>query len=451
MRNKSSFKDPAGFVFVQDGTVFRQVNENYRENYDLLLSSGLYKTLVEKGFLISHQEVSAEDKNCYKLLKPEVIDFISYPYEWCFSQLKDAALLTLKIQQIALSRSMSLKDASCYNVQFQSGKPVFIDTLSFEKYEEEKPWVAYGQFCRHFLTPLALMAKTDLRLSQLLKNNIDGIELDLAAKLLPGSARFDFGLLTHIFLHAKSQKACEKKSLKQTKMSKFAQEALLDSLFSTVQKLKLPKTKTEWGEYYSDTNYGKTAFESKKQIVKGFLTRLSPLSLWDLGANEGEFSRLAEKNTSVLSFDIDPIAVEKNYQSVRESMVSNILPLIMDFNNPSPSLGFLSQERDGFFARAKVKKPDVTMALALVHHMAISNNLPLEMIAEFFKALSKNLIIEFVPKEDSKVQTLLSSREDIFENYTAENFERVFASEFEILAKEKVQESTRTVYLMRAK
>jgi len=201
-----SFRDPSGFMFKHEGKLYRQVNQKYQEEYDLLMNSGLYDQLNKSRTLVAHKEVdlalAPRPKIAYKVIQPENIDFISYPYEWCFNQLKDAAILTLAIARRALEFGMSLKDASAYNIQFQHGRPIFIDTLSFEKYEEGMPWIAYKQFCQHFLAPLALMAKTDIRLGQLLKNHIDGIPLDLASKLLPASTKLSFGLSTHIHPHA---------------------------------------------------------------------------------------------------------------------------------------------------------------------------------------------------------------------------------------------------------
>ena len=190
-----SFRDPSGFVFCQDSSIYRQVNIRYEEDYDYLIDSGLYETLVDSGLLVSYDEIDlgyARTDSAYKILKPESVPFISYPYEWCFSQLKDAAFTTLEIQRIALDFGMILKDSSAYNIQFIRGKPVLIDTLSFEKYHEGPSWVAYGQFCQHFLAPLALMSYRDIRLNQLFHIYIDGIPLDLASSLLPFRTRFRF-------------------------------------------------------------------------------------------------------------------------------------------------------------------------------------------------------------------------------------------------------------------
>ena len=271
-----SFRDPSGFVFCQDSSIYRQVNIRYEEDYDYLIDSGLYETLVDSGLLVSHDEIDlgyARTDSAYKILKPESVPFISYPYEWCFSQLKDAALTTLEIQKIALDFGMILKDSSAYNIQFIRGKPVLIDTLSFEKYHEGSNWVAYRQSCQHFLVPLALMSYRDIRLNQLFRIYIDGNPLGLASSLLPFRTRFRFPLLSHIHLHAKSQKYFADKTVNTSgrKISRLALSGLIDNLESAVRKLKWQLQDTEWADYYEDTNYSLDALHRKKTACSGVL------------------------------------------------------------------------------------------------------------------------------------------------------------------------------------
>jgi hypothetical protein len=402
------------------------------------MSGGLYKELTDKGLLISHKELKdpVQSKEGYKIIQPEKIPLISYPYEWSFSQLKDAALLTLEIQKIAMKHGMSLKDASAYNVQFLKGRPVFIDTLSFEIAEKPKPWVAYKQYCQHFLAPLSLMAQTDVSLSKLMRTNIDGIPLDVASKLLPRRSRFSFGLMTHIHMHAKSQirhASSAKDSVKTKGISQNALAGIINNLVSTTKKLNWKQNRTEWGEYYTFTNYNDKSFSTKKKIIDKYIDIAKPKTVWDLGANNGLFSRIAsDKGISTVAFDIDPIAVEANYHKVRKDREENILPALMDLTNPSPALGWAHQERESVEQRGPV---DMVFSLALIHHLAISNNLPLESVAEYFARLGRHLVIEFVPKGDSQVNILLATREDIFPNYTEEGFEKAFSSSYEILEK----------------
>ena len=449
----ASFRDPSGFLFTESEILYRQVNSIYATDYDQLMESGLYDKLVKAGLLIPHQEVEqagAKDEAAYKVLRPELVPFISYPYEWSFSQYKDAAMATLSIQKRALKLGMSLKDASAYNIQFVHGKPLLIDTLSFEAYQEGQPWVAYKQFCQHFLAPLALMALKDVRLSQLMRVYIDGIPLDLASQMLPGSTRLNFGLLTHIHIHAGAQKRYADAEIKQPKerggVSKQAMQGLIESLQSTVRKLELKAGGTEWGNYYEITNYSDTAFEHKKEIIAAWVERVKPSLVWDLGANNGEFSRIAsEAGIYTVSSDIDPTAVEQNYRRLRQEKEKYLLPLVLDLTNPSPALGWANQERDSFGQRGPA---DIVFALALIHHLAISNNVPLTRVAEFFAGTGEWLVIEFVPKSDSQVQKLLKSRKDIFDHYTKEGFEQAFEMFYQIQAAKPVKESERILYLL---
>jgi hypothetical protein len=346
---------------------------------------------------------------------------------------------------------MTLKDCSAYNIQFIRGKPIFIDTLSFEKYEEGKPWVAYRQFCQHFLAPLALMSHKDIRLSQLLRIYIDGIPLDLASSLLPGSTRFSFSLLAHIHLHARSQARYADKPVAMSgrKLSRLGFLGILDSLESAIRKLKWQPRGTEWAEYYQDTNYTAEAFEHKKQVVADYLDRVKPSSVWDLGGNVGTFSRIAgERGAFTLSFDNDPAAIEINYLDCLSRGEPNILPLVVDLTNSSPGIGWENSERMSLSQRGPA---DIVLALALVHHLAISNNVPMDRIASFLRNTGKSLIIEFVPKTDSQVKRLLATRNDIFTDYTKQGFEKAFDRYFVIEDTVSIRDSARTLYLMKTR
>jgi hypothetical protein len=416
------------------------------------MDSGLHKGLVEEGLIIPHEEVTLPDAAspiAYKVIRPEQIGFVSYPYEWSFSQFKDAALTTLNIQKKALEFGMSLKDCSAYNIQFIRGKPVFIDTLSFEKYKEGSPWVAYRQFCQHFLAPLALMSYRDVRLSQLFRVHLDGVPLDLASPLLPFRTRFSFSLLSNIHLHARSQThyADKRVGTRRPKLSRLGFIGIINGLESGVKRLKWNPGGTEWGDYYQDTNYSTEAFQHKKQIVAEFLEDIHPGSVWDLGANTGVFSRIAaDKGIPTISFDIDPAAVEKNYLECRQRNEKNLLPLLSDLTNPSPGIGWQNKERMSLAERGPA---DAVLALALIHHLAISNNTPFAKIAEFLASVCHSLIVEFVPKSDSQVQRLLATREDIFVDYTQQAFESEFARRFVLERSQPVTGSERTLYLMR--
>lgn len=452
----SSFRDPSGFLFQRNGGLFRQINQSFQPDYEQLMQSGLYDRLVRERLLVPHEEVDVaplEPAGAYRVIRPERIGFISYPYEWCFSQLKDAALLTLKAQKIALNHQMSLKDASAYNVQFAGGGPILIDSLSFERLVEGKPWTAYRQFCQHFLAPLLLMAKVDIRLVELLRTHIDGIPLDLASRLLPSRTYLNPGILIHLHLHARAQARYAGQDVHrasaQRQMSVNALVGLVDSLRGIVSRLTWRAAGTAWGDYYAFHNYSEAAMQAKRDGVRSMLEDVQPASVWDLGANTGEFSRIASgMGIPTLAFDIDPAAVERNYLQAIEEGQTQLVPLVMDFTNPSPSLGWAHQERQSLADRGPA---DLLLALALVHHLAIGNNLPLERVAAYLQRLGRQLIIEFVPKSDSQVQRLLSSRKDIFDGYHEAGFEAAFAAHFRIVRKQALEATERSLYLMEAR
>ncbi len=447
-----SFRDPDGFLFHRDGRLYRQVNASYRDDFDRLVGSGLYDSLTQSGLLVHHEEADislALSGEAYRVIRPEPIPFVSYPYEWCFSELKNAALLTLEIERRALEADMTLKDASAYNVQFNGCTALFIDTLSFERYEAGRPWVAYRQFCQHFLAPLALMSVTDVRLGQLMRIYMDGVPLDLASALLPGRTKFSLGLQAHIHMHARYQRryAGSRTSPKKGSVGRTAMLGLVDSLEGTVRKLSYRAEGTEWSDYYEDTNYTGNGMARKEELVSEFLGALSPRSVWDLGANTGRFSRIAAgKADLVAAFDVDPAAVERHFVDEATAAAGNILPLLLDLTNPSPGVGWAGDERSSLERRGPA---DTILALALLHHLAIGNNLPFEEIAGYLARLCRSLIIEFVPKEDSQVERLLVTREDVFDRYTKEHFERAFQCSFTIEREEPIGETGRVLYLMR--
>jgi hypothetical protein len=448
-----SFRDPSGHLFRHQSRIYRRVNPGYRDHYDLMIRSGFYDAAVTDGLLIRHEEIEPSTipghESAYRILLPEQLPFISYPYEWSFSQLKDAALLTLSLQERALGFGLSLKDASAFNVQFHAGRPVFIDSLSFEKYPEDRPWVAYQQFCRHFLAPLALIAYRHPDLSKLLRVSIDGIPLELTGRLLPLKTRLRLGLLFHIHLHARSQRvhgnrAESAAAARSKRVSKTGLLAIIDSLRGSVQKLEWKPGGTEWSDYYDDTNYSSAAEEHKAELLAQFIDELQPRTVWDLGANTGRFSRIASRRgIFTVASDIDPAAVEKNYRECRTAGETSIHPLVMDLTNPTPALGWGGDERMSFAERGPA---ELGLALALVHHLAISNNVPLGRVARYFRSLCQTLIIEFVPKSDSQVQRLLRTRDDIFPDYTQDGFEAAFEALYALRRREPIRDSERTLY-----
>jgi hypothetical protein len=450
VRHPSSFRDPSGFVFEADGLLYRHVNQSYAGHYELLIRSGLYDALVVKSLLIPHTEI---DKNLtgsadwYKTLLPRQIQRISYASEWSPEQLKDAALLTLQIGAIAVEHGMILKDATPYNIQFEQGKPVFLDTLSFEKYDASLPWIAYRQFCECFLFPLYLHYYLRTGINKITAAWPDGIPAATTARLLPLKSRWNTGAWMHVFLQ--NQVRSDARGSRLGSFSKNKLGYLLDHLKSTVNGLTVKRQAVSaWSNYYSETILGKPYLEAKEKLFRQNLEEIEFKSALDLGANDGYFSRIvAETKRPVLAIDSDWQCINTLYKYTRKQQITNILPLCVDVSNPTPASGFRLAERDSFTSRAHT---DLLIVLALVHHLALGKNIPLRLIADYCKDLTDNyLIIEFIPLSDAKARELIVRRNDPPADYHADNFESCFCLHFRIEKKEPIPGTERILYRMK--
>lgn len=432
----SSFRDPSGYVYEEDGKIFRKIAPGYEKYLRQLIGSSLYTKLTEEKILLPF---TWWVDSC---IQPDMVPFISYPYEWPFSMLKDAALQTLRAQVTALDHGMQLKDASAYNVQFIKGNPILIDHLSFYPYEEGKPWIAYGQFCRHFLAPLALTAYRDADQIRRLQVELDGLKLEATSHLLPWRANIKPGLGIHLKWHGIDHRIIEPLPPLKRKISKLALTSFLSNLVNTVNGLEW-KPPYGWKDYEKICSYDKEATHKKATLVEEYLRRAKAKVVADLGCNVGLYSQVAaDIGCRVIAVDNDPACIDLVYKSNNDD---DILPLVIDITNPSPAIGWENEERESFLSRLKV---DTVMCLALIHHLAIGNNLPLDRIASFFSKICKNLIIEWVRKEDTQVKVMLRYREDIFPDYTREKFEEAFRKYFSIVDFRPVGDTERVLYLM---
>ena len=449
----SSYRDPSGFMFEKEGVLYRQVNTVFKEDFDLFINSGCYEKLVGKELLIPHktiQENLTGSPEWYCTLLPEKVNFISYAYEWSPEMLRDAALLTLQLAKEAISDGLILKDATPYNIQWHNGKLIFIDTLSFEKYNKTEPWIAYRQFCECFLGPLLLMHYSKTPLQQLQLAYPEGIPITIIKKLLPAKSRLSLYTYLHIHLHAQ---VANKKNDNAPARIAFSKQKLLNvinSLESLIKKLKLPKQESVWSEYYNEAAKRNNYLEQKKKIVANWVTELSGIkSAIDLGANEGEFSQLtADKNIDTIAADSDPWCVNNLYKKIKSSGIKNTQPLIIDLSNPSPSIGVNNKERNSFLWRCNA---DLVLALALIHHLVIGKNIPFEKTAQLFEQTGANLIIEFIPKQDDKIQLMLKTKKDIYTQYNEENFISAYEKYFAVIDRKEINGTTRVLFLMKRK
>jgi hypothetical protein len=449
----ASYKDPAGFIFLHEGRVLRQVNQCYAREYNQLMGTGLYQLLTERQWMIPHTEIEeqfSDSPEHFKTLFPQQLPFTSYAYEWSFDMLKDAALLTLNINRLAIEHGMILKDATPYNIQFLGGRPILIDTLSFANYDESKPWIAYRQFCEMFLFPLYFGHYLKSDINKILSSYIDGIPVELTAKLLPLRSNFSMGVWLHVHL----QNSVKKKITADNTTAKFDQTKLLhllQHLQSSIQSFRSTRsTPSAWSNYYKETILSTTYLEAKEKLFRNFTSGLDFKTVLDLGANDGHFSYLmAEENKQVIAVDFDSQCINQLYKTVKKDNIPNLLPLNVDLANPSPAIGFNNAERQPFLQRAKSQ---MVMALALIHHLFFTKNINLNLIAGCLNELSQAyLLVEFIPVEDEKVKKLVEHKTHSQHHYNEQHFEHTFEGYFEILRKQVIGGSNRTLYLMKKK
>lgn len=454
-RIKASFRDPSGYVFSEGNRIKRIIHPIYFNQYDALNQSGLFDILFRKKALIPHTEISRSESQIE--LESQKIPFVSQPYEWSFLQYKHAALLTLQIQKECLINGFTLKDASAFNITFFEGKPIFIDTLSFDFYHADQPWNAYKQFITHFLGPLVLCHYYGLEHLKTLAMHIDGIPLKMLSDQLPLKSYFSPTIFTNIHLLAKyDAKYAESGNTgaSQRKLSKQSQLKLIDGLYGYIKNLKVNQA-TEWNDYYNQTNYEKAAFEHKKNLTKSWFAAINGKRLLDLGGNDGTFSRILKDSADLLVVaDIDANAVEQNYRQVMQAKETNVLPIVADFLNPPAAYGFNNEERTSLLGRLADLQLDGCLALAVIHHLTLSGNVPFSMSARFFSGIAPDLLIEFPTREDSWVAFLLDSKRDFkahFDFYNENAFELAYSEYFEIVQKTNIPDSHRILYTMKVR
>ena len=448
-QHPSSYRDPAGFIFYKNDILYRQVNQVFKKDFDYFINSGLYRHLVENKLLLRHQSFNENLTGLpewHITIQPELIPFISYPYEWCFDMFKQAALVTLQTAKQAMNFGMMLRDASAYNIQLLQGKMVFMDSLSFELYDETKPWIAYRQFCEHFFAPLALMHYLKQPLQNLFIAYPDGIPLNIATAMLPIKSKLNLHTYLHLHFQSSISKKTQIEKQKTKPFSKQRMKNLLQSLEEGIKSFSFSQSNTPWSAYYEEAKLRGDYVGLKKQVINDWLNKLAFNTVLDAGSNEGEFSELAaSRSTYVVSTDLDHGAISKLYYKIQQKNISKIHPLIMDLSSPSPAIGVNNKERLSFLERCKV---DLTLALALIHHLALGNNIPFKNIAEMFCNITRYLIIEFIPENDEKIELMTLHKKNLLTGYSQENFLSAFKNYFSVLNTKEIGDSGRTLFLM---
>ena len=455
LKNPGSFRDPSGQIYKYNNRIIRVVKEFGKRKYEYIKDKGLIEESIKNNFLINTNEITSEFKDlkskdfCY-FLEHEKLDYISYPYEWGFYQLKDAALHHLNFQIFLLERDAVLIDSSAFNIQFKDNKPIFIDVLSIDKYNEGEYWKGHAQFLQQFLNPLLLRSLKGISFNDWYKGNLDGIKTSDLNNLLSLKDKISFNVFFSVVLLSRLDKqntqnptSALKKVNKKRPLSKNAYKGLLLQLKNWIKKLKPLEKKTVWDSYSSSNTYDKEQENKKIQVIKNFAKKIRPNLMADIGCNDGlySFESLKSGCKKVIGFDIDINAIDRAYNnSLKQDL--NFLPLYFNATNPSTRLGWYEKERESFIDRLNF---DAVIALAFEHHLALAQNIPLEEVISWIMNIGKNGLIEYVDKTDETVKKMLSIKGDIFPTYNQENFEKNILLNGKILNKTILSE-TRVLY-----
>jgi hypothetical protein len=452
-----SFRDRTARVFYHDGKVFRGLDASALREWEALSATGFYRAFSNSGSIVATQRLDlsavplpSSDHPWAGVLEHERLPFVSYPYEWSFGMLRDAALLQLDLVLSALEEGMSLKDASAYNIQWKGAAPVFVDIASFYMRKEREPWVGYRQFCQMFLYPLLVQAYRDVPFQPWMRGNIDGMDAELCLRLMSARDYLRASVLLHVYLQAKAQAAYSgtkrdvRADLRQAGFDTRIIKANATRLRATIAALEWKWGSTTWSDYDKCGHY-EAADAAQKQAFVREIAGTKPWNLvWDIGCNVGVFSRIAaERARYVVAMDGDHVAIDRLYRALKADRVPNILPLVINIADPSPNLGWRNMERKRIDERGR---PDLVLALALIHHLVIGANIPLAEFIQWLFDLGGDVVIEFVTREDPMVITLLRNKEDHYHDYHVDVFERTLASKFQVVKRQSLGSGTRILY-----
>jgi SAM-dependent methyltransferase len=459
-----SFRDRDSRVVVAPDAVYRVLSGTGADDWRTLADSPLLERLRADGTLIGTEEVEpaalggAADvlpEGTEAVLRHERVPFVSYPYEWTFGMLREAALLQLDLLLACLDEGLTLKDATPYNVQFRGSAPLFIDVGSFERLREGEPWAGYRQFCMLFLYPLLLQAYKDIPFQPWLRGAIDGITPTEAARFFTLRDRFRRGVLTHVALHARLERRYEdreggevKEELREANFKSDLIKANVQRLRKLVSRLSWKAGDTAWTNYRKECTYSDADAERKAEFVRDAAAAAQPDLCWDMGCNDGAYSRIAAEHSEyVVAFDYDQATVDALYRALRAEDERRILPLVANLADPSPGLGWRGLERRPLEDRGS---PDLVLALALIHHVSITANVPIAEFLDWLRELDATLVIEFPKREDPMVRKLLSGkREGSNADYELETFERLLGEQFDVERSEPLPSGARILYLAR--
>ncbi len=460
-----SYRDRDGRVFYDaSGGVCRALSASAWDEWNAVRETRFFRqAIADRQVVATHElidppgsvETSADD--WYGTLQHETIPFISYPYEWSFGMLQDAALLHLDLLASAIDEDVTLKDGTAYNMQWIGARPVFIDIASFERLPGGRAWAGYRQFCQTFLYPLMLQAFKDVPFHPWLRGALDGITPQECRRLMSWRDFFRRGVAAHVFLHSwlQSRRAVDDVDTSQALSSAGFHKDLIRSnvrgLRKVIERLRWTPGASAWSAYTDTHGYSTGDRQKKNDFVRAAVASQPWELVWDVGCNTGTYAHIAAENArQVVAMDADHLAIEKLYQQLKTAPGphgAKILPLVNNLVDPSVGLGWRGMERKSLIDRGR---PDLTLCLALVHHLVIGHGVPLRELLGWFAELGTSLIIEFVTKQDPMVQKLLRGRRDNYADYETDVFERWLSELFHVVRSERLQSGTRILYFVQA-
>ena len=463
-----SFKDPAGRVYRLGGEadgmrIVRGLNRAAAATMERLLAEPFFSELVAAGQVVATAMANRADPDVRRVLgegwhaavEHEAVEFVTWPYEWPFSMLKDAALLHLLVLETSVRNGWLLKDATPFNVQWMGARPVFIDVPSFVPREDGAYWHGYRQFCATFLTPLLLTAHLGIPFQPLLRSRLEGIPPEEAVRYFSGLRRFRRGVRSHVWFPARAERRVRRRERRGRPARSHGDRqrqpttlllALMDSLKRLIGRLSCGPAHSDWSGYAGSHSYAAADFERKQDFVRRHSAARRPGLTWDLGANTGVFARIAARHSRlVVAADRDAEAVELLYREVRSGGPQNVIPLVLDVANLSPGQGWAGRERAAFDAR---RSPDLVLCLALVHHLRVAANIPLPRFVDWLRSLDAAVMLEFVGRDDEMFRKLVAHKTEDYADYTAENFERQVRRRFSVRDRLPLKGGSRELFLL---
>ena len=462
-----SYRDRAGRVLAGPrGEIYRGLSAAALEQWRMVAKAPFAQRAMSAGKLVETRELAPHEAEQAGLdsqtafggmswagyVQHERIPFVSYPYEWTWGMLRDAACAQLELLQQAFAEEFTLKDGTLYNIQWRGTEPVFIDTVSLERWAPGLPWMGYRQFCQTGLFPLWLQSFWQVPFHPWLRGRLDGITPGEFNALCGWRDLFRRGVLVHGWLQAHLQQSRPvtdqdvRGSLEKQGLPAAAVRKSLNSYHQLVSRLTWSPPRSTWSDY--TPAYSSTDWQAKQQFVRQAVQAQQPQLVWDLGCNTGEFSRIAAETAPVVvALDGDHAAVEQLYRALRSesgsSAARRILPLVGNVCDPSPNQGWLGAERRSWANRGR---PDLVLALALVHHLVLGAGIPLEEFLDWLHSLGGAVVLEFVDKSDPQARRVLHNRRDDDPGYSLEACEAGLRQRFARCERLTLPDGKRTLF-----